>query len=305
MSARILWARCKREALDALEVLLLPAMAAWLPWSVCYRLFRRASRWTWLYRESVDQAWQQALARHWGTDEKLWKLERRLVTLVDHCDHYLSRTRSDAWMQRHLDVRGAWPQPAQAALCLTFHWGAGMWGLRHAHAHGQTGHMLVASVDAAHFKGRSLFYRYILARNGSIAHALGRPSVDVSRDTRAIVRALKAGEQVFAVIDVPADQGPHAVDVMVAGLPARLPRPLLRMAAERALPVYVYITGFDVATGQRWLDIREFGVSDNADALAQRLCAVLTEFIAKQPSAWHFWSEAPRFFVARAKDGVA
>ena len=99
-------ARFKQEVRDALEVVILPGMAALLPWGLCFRLFRRIARWDWLYREACQADLHMAEAKNQVPDRQRWLQERRLVQLVDHADHYLHRTRSDAWMRKHLTVTG-------------------------------------------------------------------------------------------------------------------------------------------------------------------------------------------------------
>ena len=104
--------RLKAELRDFLEVVALPALAMVLPWSLCYRVLRRLARWSWLYRAETDRAFAQAKALGWvHGDESTWRQLKRLTSLVDHADHYLTRTRSDTWMQKHLTHR---------ACCLPF-----------------------------------------------------------------------------------------------------------------------------------------------------------------------------------------
>src|SRR5690606_37248672 len=134
--------RLRTELRDRAERVMAPAAGAGLPWKAGFALLRQLARWTWLYRGSCAQALQQARAR--GVvppgQEMAWATERRLVTLVDHADHYLARTRSNRFMDRHLDVQGEWPDAHAPGICLTFHWGAGMWALRHAAAAGLRPH---------------------------------------------------------------------------------------------------------------------------------------------------------------------
>ena len=44
------WLRLKREVRDLFELVLIPGLAAVLPWPVCFALFKRISNWRWLYR---------------------------------------------------------------------------------------------------------------------------------------------------------------------------------------------------------------------------------------------------------------
>ena len=290
--------RLRRELSDLLEVVLFPGLAAALPWSLCFRLFKRMSRWKFLYRESCEKALAEAGKRGFAPDPAGWLAERRLVTLVDHADHYLTRTRSDAWMKRHLSVTGGWPAADQASLQLTFHWGAGMWALRNAQYANLRAHMLVASVKGEHFRGRAVFHRYIKARTASIALALKRPTVDVSVSLRPVLKALKANEQVIAVIDVPADQVNASQAVEILGMQARIPTALLRLAVDQGTLVSVFTTGIQMKTGQRHLRINTLGVYDNLDRLIQDVFKQLEQAMAEQPSAWHFWGESQRFFTS-------
>jgi len=290
--------RLRHELRDFVEVVLLPALAAVLPWSVAFAIFKRLARWSLLYRAPSRRALAEAQARGWVQDPVTWLRDRKLTTLVDHADHYLARTRSDRWMDRHLEVDGQWPQAGQAFIALTFHWGAGMWGLRSAARAGLHGHMLVAALDSAHFAGHAVLHRYIRARTRSIALSLRRPFIDVATRMRLALRVLQHHEQLFAVVDVPADQVAASQPVEILGLPARLPTGLLRLAVERQIPVSVYVTGIDMDTGRRFLRIRSLGVATDVDALVATLAADLDRLIRENPPAWHFWSEAERFFRA-------
>jgi hypothetical protein len=288
--------RLRDELRDLVEVVLLPGLAAILPWRLTFRAFERLARCDWLYRQASKRALTEALARGWAGVPEQWLWRRKMTTLVDHADHYLARTRSDRWMDRYLDVQGQWPQPGQAALLLTFHWGAGMWALRHAKRAGLTGHMLVAPLQGAHFAGRSLLHRYIKARTNSIALALKAPFFDVANDMRALFKALNRNEQILAVIDVPADQVSASQPLTILGMQARVPTALLRLAVERSLPVYIYVTGVRMEDGRRFLRIRRASDDAGLDALVHDVFQQLEQVITEDPPAWHFWSEAQRFF---------
>lgn len=288
--------RLRHELRDLVEVVLVPAIAAVLPWPIAFAIFKQLAKWDWIYREPSRRALAEAQKRGWATQPHDWLHSRKLTTIVDHADHYLARTRSDGWLDKYLEVQGQWPPAGQAAIALTFHWGAGMWGLRSACQAGMKGHMLVAALDSAHFAGRSILHRYIKARTRSISLSLKCPFIDVSTDMRAAIRALRNDEQLLAVVDVPADQVAVSQPVEVLGMAARLPTALLRLAVERKIPVCMYITGIDMGSGKRFLRIRQLGVPADLDALVAEAAGELDHLIRENPPAWHFWSEAERFF---------
>jgi len=288
--------RLRTEWRDLFELVLLPGLAALLPWSLGFRLVRLAARTLRPFAPAVQAALQQAQDRGWAGDTRHWSLVRTIVTLVDHADLYLARTRSDAWMAHHLEVTGTWPAAGQAGLICTFHWGAGMWGLRHARASGLTAHALVAPLEGDHFKRRRVLQHYARVRTAEVARSLGCPTLDISASLKPALQALRRGEQVVAAIDVPADQVSASETIDLLGQPARVPRGLLRLAVDQALPVTVYLTGLRVADGRRTLAIHRLGVYEELQPLMKDVFALLEQAIRDDPPAWHFWAEAPRIF---------
>lgn len=289
--------RATIELRDTLELVLLPGLAALLPWRWCFVLFGRMARWQWLYREACEAALHQARLRGWaGQDEAHWLWVRRLVTLVDHADHYLGLTRGDSWMSRHLKVQGEWLPPGQAAVICTFHWGAGMWGLRNAAASGLKPHALVAPLDPQAFAGRSVLYAYACSRVRHVSKTLNSPALDVSASLRPALRALRRAEPVGAVVDVPADQVSATTPVMLLGMQVSVPRGLLRLAVDNDIPVQVYVTGLDTRTGERFLRIKTLSGYATVEDLAAQVFGELEQLIAEDAPAWHFWGIAERFF---------
>ena len=199
------------------------------------------------YAQTTDAALAQAGNRGWVGDPAHWSLVRTIVTLVDHADLYLARTRSDRLDGPDMDVQGTWPAADQPGLLFTFHWGAGMWGLRHARASGLKAHALVAPLAGAHFGGRRVLLAYARARTAEVARALGCPALETSVSLRPVLQALRRGEQVLAAIDVPADQVSASEEVDLLGMRARVPRGLLRLAVDQSVPVTVYLTGLQSA----------------------------------------------------------
>ncbi len=284
------------EGQDLLELVLIPGLAAILPWPLCYRVFRFISRWQGLYREISEGGFDFARGGGWAHDERIWKRQRRIVAMVDHADFYLARTRSDRWMKRYLKVAGSWPEPGEAGLLCTFHWAAGMWGLRHAGAHGMRAHPLVATLRREHFPGRSVRYWYYRLRNGAVRDALGCEPLDTSISLKPALQALRQGEQILAAIDVPSDQVSASETIDLIGHRARMPRGLLRLAADKDLPVTVYVTGLDLRTGGRYLRITPLGRQKDLGVLMQQVFKHLEGCIQECPVAWHFWGQHARFF---------
>ena len=290
--------RLRTEARDLIELVLAPGLASVLPWPWCFAIFKRLARVRWLYGAVCAQALEQAQARGQVAegDAARWLAVRRLVTLVDHADHYLAVSRSNAWMQRHLTVHGQWPSPENSGILCTFHWGAGMWALRHASSSGLRIHALVASMEGTPFAGRTILHWYVRARTRSVGHALGRAPLVVSGSLRPVIQALRRDEQVLAAVDVPSDQVSASVPICLRGMAARVPKGLLRLAVDYKVPVTVYVTGLNAHNGQRSLRIVQLGAWDDLDALVAAVFGHLETALCEDAAAWHFWGESHRFF---------
>lgn len=293
--------RIKTELRDLMEFVVLPGLAALLPWCWCFALYRRIAYWPWLYGASCREAWVQAQNYGLGGDDaRQWMAERRLVTLLDHADHYLIRTRPHrAWMRRHLQVEGAWSHQGQAGLLWTFHWGMGMWALRHAREHGMQAPMVLAAPSGPDFAGRTVFRLYVQARMRSVAMALGEPVIFVPGGMAQVRGALAQGKQVVVVMDVPQDQVAVTRQTPLLNRPVSVPAVLPQLAVDQALPVTVYTMGVDMQTGQRVMKIMPLGVPSDAKIVTDTAFAQLDHLLRTAPASWHFWALAPRFFVAR------
>jgi lauroyl/myristoyl acyltransferase len=137
---------------------------------------------------------------------------------------------------------------------------------------------------------------YYTRRIAAIPRALGRKAIEATRSPRPILRALRGGEQVAAVVDVPADQVTASESIDFLGLRARVPRGLLRVACESGVPVTVYLLGIRLSDGKRTLRIHRLGSRDSLDLLIKEVFSYLESAIEEEPAAWHFWRVAPRFF---------
>lgn len=294
-----------QETRDAIEFVLLPGLAAVLPWPWAFAVFRWAASWSALYRADTEQATAQAVAHGACTPEQApaFAYERRLVHLVDQADHYIFRTRSQRWLERHVDVTGQWTEPERAGMLWTFHWGAGLWALRHARQRGMHAHMVLASPQGPDFVARSVFFAYVKARMRSVHLALQRPVVFVPGAMAGVRAALERQEQLVVVMDVPEDQVGPVRTGHLRGQALSLPAALPDMAVAQALPVTVFSMGLDLTSGRRQLRIAQLGVYDDASRLSDAVFAQLDTLLNGQPAAWHLWSQAPRFFRERKPAG--
>jgi len=281
-----------------LEILILPLLSVMLPWRVAFRCYRYLARQDWLLRDATERAAATAIAYGYlAVDDPgavtVWRRDFRLILLVDHADAFLSRFRSARWLDRHVRPSGdGWPEGA--FIGITFHYGAGLWAIRHLRRSGQRSAFLSIRFDAGSFPGE--FLRFWLARwrMREVARAGGAPVIYTGGSVARIRAALQEGVSVLGLIDVPTGQTTAPRPVFLLGRPARLPPGLLRIAREAGVPVALFSMGVDTDTGERWLHIHRL------DSICEdRGLVAIGEFfdatLRKHPPAWHLWGDLPCF----------
>jgi hypothetical protein len=275
-----------------LEIFLLPSLAAILPWPLCFRVFRRIADRGELYPE-VEYLARGAHSVEPITDLPAWRRACRLLRLFSFADLYLSMFRGERWMKRYVDVDGHWPEGA--FLAVTFHWGAGMWALRHLRASGKRTAFLSLRFDRGTFHHALLRYWYALLRSRETRRAGGAPVIYTGGSSEQIRQALRQNTCVAALLDVPPRDGRSWLPVELFGRPARLPRGLVRLASEERIPVVSFAMNLDRQTGRLKLRIRPL-CSGSERELMDELSREFRALLAEDPPAWHGWADVQLFF---------
>lgn len=274
------------------ELYLLPGMAALLPWRWCFKLFQRVAHGHHLYPE-VE--WMLRGARSAGVvdDEEKWRSALRLTRIFSYADLYLSMFRSKRWVARHVDVTGSWP--TGAFLAVTYHWGAGMWALRHLKARGKRTAFLSIRFNPATFRHSRLQYWYGLLRTRETSRAGGAEVIFTGGSSERIAAAYRDNVCVMALLDVAPKPTQATAPVLLLGRPARLRRGLARLAIEQNIPVVTFSMNLDRVSGRLKLRIDNPSDAKTEDALMGELAANFQSALERDPCAWHSWSEVQLF----------
>jgi hypothetical protein len=291
------WLDC-RAVREAAKLVVLPGMALLLPWRLCFPFYRWLAGHDWLYGGETRAAMAAAASHGFVREPRDWAWAYRLMRLVDHADLYLSRFRGRRWMRRHLEVRsGGWPASGGPFLAITFHWGSGLWGLRHLRQSGRPAAVLVRDIPASLFSGRPVLGWYADARTRETAAAGGGGVIHATSGSLAqIRRRFRQGGNVVALLDVPAEEGQKHLECEFLGRRAAFPRGLMHLAVSEKMPVVVYDVSLDRESGKRVLRIDDLGCVDDEKALLALLVARLEAMIRRDPPSWHHWPGVAAFF---------
>jgi hypothetical protein len=291
--------RVDRRALrEVVELMLLPGVALLLPWRLCFAFYRWLAGHDWLFRGETQAALAGAASEGFVREPRDWARAYRLTRLVDHADLYLSRFRGRRWMRRYVEVRsGAWPVGGGPFLAITFHWGSGLWGLRHMRQSGRPAAVLVRDIPAETFAGRPVLGRYAAWRTRETAAAGGGGVIYATASSLArIRRRFRNGGNVVALLDVPPEDGQKYLECEFLGRRAAFPRGLIHLAVSEKMPVLVYAVSIDRESGKRILNIDDLGQAEDEEALLARLVARLEAMIRSDPPSWHHWPGVGAFF---------
>jgi lauroyl/myristoyl acyltransferase len=287
-----------RHFWDLLELFVLPGLSVVLPWRVSFALYGWLAQFDWLYAQQARASLNGARRLGVVRDSEQWLRQYRRMLMVDHADLFLSVFRRQAWLRRHVRLTGSmWPTLDSPFMAVTFHWGAGLWGLRHLKAQGRDVAVLVRDIPLGAFKGRPIVAAYAGLRSRQTAAAGGVETVRSSVNSlRELKRRLGAGQNLVALLDVPAEGKKNVLRAPFLGRIGVFPRGLAYLAAKNRIPVVAYTTGLDPESGDRLLDVSDVIESDDESVLMGFLVDRLERAIYAYPANWHQWAGVGTFF---------
>jgi hypothetical protein len=271
------------------ELIVLPAMACLLPWNWYYRIVRYLSRMSWLYRDAGTRA--EAAAKETGLFEpdRIWRRHYRINRLVDGIDLWLSPVRSDRWMDRNLDVEGAWPVEGPF-VATSLHWGTGVWALRHVRCNaGPIAMILRPESEWGEAFSRPM-HVYLKSCERWIAGAGGAPILFTGPGLSSrLSAAFEAGSRILALVDVPKGANKDGFPVDFLGQPTYFASGVINLAVQRGIPIVPYSIGLDFTTGRRRLEILPPLQADGTRQVMIELATYFDRVVRRQSASWHFW----------------
>jgi hypothetical protein len=288
--------RWRKRTRELIELFLLPAAAALLPWCASLRLLRFLSRYRGWYWPEVEPATLHAAAAGHAPDPAAFARRMRWRLLVEHMDGFLVPLRGRRYMARWMRASGDPLPPGGPVLFLGTHYGCGYWFVPYLRDAGLPLNIIAPNLGPLLANSSLQENLYVRMRHRLLAIAAGRPLLYRGNAAKAL-RALLADHQIgFALADMPTTRV-DAVDVELAGRHTRLAQNLFELAAGAGAPVYLFWSDTELETGLRrvhFQHLREGTPEQQVGELARMLDAL----IARDPSGWRFWSIAPSFFPA-------
>ncbi|TYC60144.1 hypothetical protein ETQ85_06450 [Zoogloea oleivorans] len=287
MKRRPLLPSAKASLRRLIEHLLIPGAGALLPWPLYFRgLSRLASNPRLLFQECA--AASEGYRAIFGiTPNSEWLRRYRLTILIDRADAFISATRSDRWLEKHVTITGAWPTGPFVGI--TFHFGAGMWSLRHIRSTGLRAAFLSIRFSLASFGNKLIPYWIARFRMHEVRQAGNAPVIYTGGSIKSIRKAFEQGICVIGLIDVPPHQAEKGrLGMTLFGRPAALPSGLLEIAATEDVPATAFLMSVDWRTGKRTLDIFPVPPGSPSEQIGF-MSTLLNDAITEKPEAWHLW----------------
>lgn len=284
----------RAELRAAVELWVVPALLALLPWRVGMLLARVVARTLPLYGDGAHEGavqWRDAMG---GGDERAFVVAYRFAQLVDHVDLYWTLTRSRRFLLRRLAANVPALTPGQPVLVLSFHFGQGLMLMHWLAAHGIAARFVSVRLERATSPG-ALHHAYARLRIRAVERLAGVAPIFTGGARREIAATLAAGGAVYGLVDVPVpDAGRAAANATLLGRDVLLPTGLLDAAQASQAQVLV-LTAHATPAGERVVQADALGRAGETTMGA--LAALLERRLHEAPAAWHFWRLWPLFFA--------
>jgi hypothetical protein len=285
---------------DAIECVLLPALAALLPWRLAFALLRAASYLP-LHGDVVRPAGPRAQAFGLAPDVRAFERRLRLYYLLDHTDLYLARWFGDSWWRRHLKVEGAWPEDGKPFVAVFYHSGNGLFAMRHLAWHTGAANLVGRPLDEDEARRRPIRGWYGRARYAECARSGRAPVIFWGGSKAKIESVLEHGPGgVLGAVDVPPTEIHSLTEVTFLGRPTHFTHGLIRLAQAHRVPIAVFSLGLSPDARERVLRIEPAFRSDQMSlpALMQHLADRADAGLRADPAIWYLWPWVDAFFPA-------
>jgi drug/metabolite transporter (DMT)-like permease len=224
----------------------------------------------------------------------------RFTRVADYADMWVSLTRSDAWMAKHVKI-DAPDVLTTPALFVTFHYGGGWWLTRYLRTRGK--HISIVmqrGPNAKNWSERVVLWFGTL-RMKAIERVCGAPLIytDWGGAARAVMKTWKQGVSVLGLIDLPPPLVDRTADVQFFGDTACFPPSLIELAVRKGLPVYTFIGQWDATTLQPRVNVTLLAPG-STDTLLQEAVRTLESAIRERAGAWHAWGEAALYRIGKS-----
>jgi hypothetical protein len=275
-------------------------VAGILPWEYFFPLSRFLCSFPYLFQAEALAGLTNAKSFGYVDNAIEWLRNHRFVRLVDQVDASISAHCDDSWLDQFMEIDGKWPTTPFVGI--TFHFGAGLWAIRHLHRESIPSSFLSAPLQPEMFSGHPLRYSFEVGRMAETERAAGRPIIYVGGSFKKLLSALSDGTSVIGLIDVLPQFVPVTATTTFLGRESRFPNGLIDLARICQVPLVVFICYPNPETGNRHLFIRQIDANDS-DPLAS-LIVTLEDAFAKASWAWHLWPVAPNFFCSSDGEGI-
>ena len=280
---------------DACLLVVVPAVAAVLPWSLGWRWLRYWSRKPWgAFADAANVA--LPIARQWLQieDDTVFAERMRLLWLMDGCDLYASMLRPRRTRPpRYVEQLGQWPKKS-GFIALGFHYGVGHEVLRNLAAANYDYTFVSGRWRREDYPGLPVRYWYGRLRARDIARIGGRPIAYRPGIKQTIDQTLREAAVVVGLIDLPPRLAPRQRhEVTLLGRKLSLPAGMIELAREAGVPVVPYWIEFDDDMYRRRVRIGDPIEPDDSAAALAKVAEILDERIRAAPYAWMLWPELP------------
>lgn len=224
-------------------------------------------------------------------NEKILLRQLALHRFVDLADYYLSLSRSKAWFEQHVQIKGSLPKTAEKNIMFcTFHYGQGFWALPYFRNAGFPLSWLHLAPPAQALWGTKFAAWIGRRRINHVQRLAGAKSIPVGGSILSMRhRLIDEKLPVMVMPDVPPSPTQQCLGITLIEQPAKLPVGALKLAIEGGCSIFIYTMVLDQQSGKRLLVLHPLLSGLTLEELVDQLADALNKAIEKDPAAWHLW----------------
>lgn len=184
----------------------------------------------------------------------------------------------------------------RGGILLSAHFGGGFWMLPLLKEKGVRAHFFSADIRREDYPSKSVLYLYHRLRVGAVERASGERVLFKKDGKEGIVKALKAGEWVIVLFDVPPYRVRENVEAVFLNRRARFPVGIISVAKEMNSPVVPFFSYLDNGQDRRICFEKPIYVKNENESV-ETCVRLIEKRIIERPDHWHFWPIAEQFFT--------
>ena len=287
--------RIKTEFRDFILYFLLPLPALILPWSWCFRVYRRLCN-TRLNFGIDPTAIEKNLKRlNYTGDIKAAIIEQQLIRFVDIVDGWLGFFYNTRLESKLVKLKGKWSD--EPDLLLGTHIGPGTLSLSSMCLHGLKPNLIIRPIPDEMRKTHTILWLYYKVRIAFHYKTLGDGTVFSGRGIKPVLTLMEEKKAIIMLTDVAAKTPEKSIQIEINERQMRVHSSIFNLVAEKKLRLCTFIITLDMETGKRIFRVGDTLTCDTTEELHSYVAGEFKQAMEKHLPQWQLMPQLDAYLI--------